>query len=134
MYAAEQRVAVLSRCFAGIAILISCLGLFGLAAFTVEKRTKEIGIRKVLGSGEFGIMYLLSIDFTKMVLVSILIGLPASYFIIQNWLFSFSYRIDLAWWNFAAAGLMALFIAWITVGIQTIKAAHVNPTQCLKSE
>ncbi|MEX2234117.1 MAG: FtsX-like permease family protein [Cyclobacteriaceae bacterium] len=134
MYAAEQRVAVLSRCFAGIAILISCLGLFGLAAFTVEKRTKEIGIRKVLGSSEFGIMYLLSIDFTKMVLVAIVIGLPASYFITQNWLFSFSYRINLEWWNFAAAGFMALFIAWFTVGIQTIKAAHVNPTECLKNE
>ncbi|MEX1238468.1 MAG: ABC transporter permease [Cyclobacteriaceae bacterium] len=134
MYAAEQRVAVLSRCFAGIAILISCLGLFGLAAFTVERRTKEIGIRKVLGSTGFGIMCLLSVDFTKMVLIAIIIGLPVSYFITQNWLFSFSYRINLEWWNFAGVGLMALFIAWFTVGMQTIKAAQVNPTECLKNE
>ena len=133
-YAAEKRVAILSRYFAGLAILISCLGLFGLAAFTAERRVKEIGIRKIMGSSVFGIVRLLSTDFTKMVLVAITIALPVSYFITKNWLNSFAYRIDLAWWYFISAGLLALLIAWLTVGLQTFKAARINPTQCLKEE
>ncbi|HYI76602.1 MAG TPA: ABC transporter permease [Chryseolinea sp.] len=133
-YVAEMRVATLSRYFAGFAVLISCLGLFGLAAFTAERRLKEIGIRKVLGSSELGIVYLLSADFTKMVLVSIFIALPLSYFFTNNWLSDFAYRIDLEWWFFAAAGIIALMIAWLTVGLQTLKAAQVNPTECLRSE
>jgi ABC-type antimicrobial peptide transport system permease subunit len=134
LYVAEQRVSTLSKYFAGLAILISCLGLFGLAAFTAEKRIKEIGIRKILGATDFGIVYLLSIDFTKMVLIAIVVALPISYFIAKNWLESFAYRIDLAWWFFISAGLIALLIAWFTVGLQTVKAARINPTQCLKDE
>jgi len=134
LYRSEQRVADLSLYFAGIAILISCLGLFGLAAFTAERRMKEIGIRKILGSGEFRIVYLLSSDFTKMVLVAIAIVLPVSYFIAREWLGRFAYRIDLEWWYFVGAGLAALFIAWLTVGVQAVKAANINPTQCLRSE
>jgi len=134
LYVSEQRVSVLSRYFAGIAILISCLGLFGLAAFTAEKRLKEIGIRKVLGSSELGIVYLLSGDFTKTVIVSIVIALPVSYFMTKHWLDSFAFRVDLEWWYFIGAGLGALIIAWITVGMHTVKAARVNPTQCLKVE
>lgn len=134
LYASEQRVTVLSRYFAGLAILISCLGLFGLAAFTAERRLKEIGIRKVLGSTDWGIAYLLSNDFTKMVVTAIVIALPLSYFIAKNWLESFAYRIDLELWYFIGAGLVALLIAWFTVGLQTVKAAKVNPTQCLKDE
>ena len=134
MYAAEQRVSTLSKYFAGIAILISCLGLFGLAAFTAERRLKEIGIRKILGASDFGIVRLLSGDFTKMVLVAIFIALPISYFIAQWWLQDFAFSIDLEWWYFAGAGLVALFIAWLSVGFQTIKAARVNPVQCLKDE
>ena len=133
-YVAEQRVSILSRYFAGFAILISCLGLFGLAAFTAERRLKEIGIRKILGSSNFGIVRLLSGDFTKMVLMAIIIALPVSYFIAKNWLDNFAYRIDLEWWFFIGAGLIALLIAWFTVGLQTVKAARVNPTQCLKDE
>jgi putative ABC transport system permease protein len=133
-YVAEQRVAVLSRYFAGLAILISCLGLFGLAAFTAERRLKEIGIRKILGSSNFGIVRLLSADFTKMVLMAIVIALPISYFIAAKWLESFALRIDLAWWYFAGAGCLALLIAWFTVSLQTVKAANVNPTECLKDE
>jgi len=133
-YAAEKRVAVLSRYFAGLAIVISCLGLFGLAAFSAERRYKEIGIRKVLGSSELGIVYLLSTDFTKMVIVSIFIALPISYFLTTNWLDSFAYRIELEWWYFGGSGLIALFIAWITVGSQTIRAARINPSECLKNE
>jgi len=134
LYISEQRVASLSRYFAGIAILISCLGLFGLAAFTAERRLKEIGIRKILGSSELGIVRLLSGDFSKMVLVAIVIALPASYFFARNWLDRFAYRIDLEWWFFVGAGLVAILISWFTVGVQTIKASRVNSLECLKDE
>jgi len=134
LYAAEQRVSTLSKYFAALAILISCLGLFGLATFTAERRLKEIGIRKILGATDLGIVRLLSGDFTKMVLVAIVIALPISFFIAKNWLEGFAYRIDLEWWFFAGAGLLALLIAWFTVGLQTVKAARVNPTECLKDE
>jgi predicted permease len=133
-YIAEQRVSTISRYFAGLAILLSCLGLFGLTAFTAERRLKEIGIRKILGSSEFGIVYLLSSDFTKIVLISIVIALPASYFMSQYWLSTFAFRIPLTWWYFISAGAMALFIAWATVALQAFKAARVNPTKCLKEE
>ncbi len=134
LYAAENRVSILSRYFAGIAILISCLGLFGLVAFTTERRTKEIGIRKVLGSNEWSIVLLLSKSYTKMVLMAVIIGLPLSYLIINRWLLHFAYRIDLELWVFTGTGLFALFIAWITVGFQTMKAAMINPTDCLRNE
>jgi ABC-type antimicrobial peptide transport system permease subunit len=133
-YAAEERVAVLSKYFAGLTIIISCLGLFGLAAFTAERRLKEIGIRKVLGSSTFGIVYLLSGDFIKIVFAAIIIALPISYFIAKYWLNNFAYRIELEWWYFAGTGLLALFIAWLTVGTQAIKAAGINPAQCLRDE
>ena len=134
MYAAEQRVSSLSKYFAGFAILISCLGLFGLAAFTAERRTKEIGIRKALGSSSFNILLLISSDFTKMVLIAIGIALPFSYWIIQNWLEKFAFRIDLKIWFFALAGFLALLVAWLTVGSQAIKAATLNPAKCLKDQ
>ena len=134
LYTAERRVATLSRYFAVLAVLISCLGLFGLAAFTAERRMKEIGIRKILGASNRGIVYLLSGEFTKMVLIAVAIALPASYYIVTLWLDGFVFRIDVRWWFFACSGLAALFIAWLTVGIQTFKAARVNPTECLRSE
>jgi len=133
-YASEQRVSTLSKYFAGITVLISCLGLFGLAAFTAERRTKEIGIRKALGSSALNIIYLLSSDFTKMVSISILLALPLSYYLLHNWLEDFAYRIELEWWFFLSAGLVALFIAWLTVGSQAIKASRINPAQCLRDE
>lgn len=133
-YAAEQRVASLSKYFAGIAIMISCLGLFGLAAFTAERRIKEIGIRKVMGSSEFAIIRLLSEDFTKMVVIAICIGLPMSYFIAKNWLENFAFKIDLEWWYFLSAGLLALLVAWLTVGMQAVKASRINPVNSLKDE
>jgi putative ABC transport system permease protein len=132
LYSSEERVSVLSRYFAGMAIIISCLGLFGLSAFTAERRRKEIGIRKVLGLGKFGIIYLLSADFTKLVLTAIIIALPLSFLLTKNWLDSFAYRINLEAWFFIAAGLMALLITWFTVGSQALKAARVNPSQCLR--
>lgn len=134
LYIAEQRVATLSRYFAGLAILISCLGLFGLAAFTAERRLKEIGIRKVMGSSVGGIVYLLSSDFNKVVLTAIAIAVPISYFGTNLWLNNFAYKIELEWWYFAGAGLTALGIAWLTVGMQAWKAARVNPVKCLRDE
>ncbi|HWA33679.1 MAG TPA: FtsX-like permease family protein, partial [Cyclobacteriaceae bacterium] len=133
-YASEQRIATLSKYFGGMAILISCLGLFGLAAFTAERRLKEIGIRKVLGSGQWAIVFLLARDFTMIVLIAIAIAVPVSYLTSVSWLNGFAFRIALQPWYFVVAGAAALIIAWITVGYQAIKASSVNPTQCLKSE
>lgn len=134
LYAAERRVATLSKYFAALAVVISCLGLFGLAAFTAERRMKEIGIRKILGSSNLNIVYLLSGEFTKMVVAAILIALPVSWYMASNWLEGFEFRIPLEWWYFAGSGVAALLIAWLTVGMQTIKASRVNPVQCIKTE
>jgi putative ABC transport system permease protein len=134
LYTSELRVSTLSKYFAGLAILISCLGLFGLAAFTAQRRIKEIGIRKILGSSDLGIIRLLSSDFTKTVLIAIMIALPLSYFITSKWLAGFAYRIDLEWWFFAGSGCVALLIALFTVALQTVSASRVNPTECLKQE
>jgi putative ABC transport system permease protein len=134
LYMSEQRVSTLSKYFAGLAIVISCLGLFGLAAFTAQRRIKEIGIRKILGSSDVGIVRLLSSDFTKTILVAIMIALPLSYLITSKWLAGFAYRIDLEWWFFAASGFLALVIALFTVALQTVRASRVNPTECLKQE
>ncbi len=134
LYESERLVAKLTNYFAVIAILISCLGLLALAAFTTEKRQKEIGIRKVLGSSVGNIVKLLSADFTKMVVVAIMISIPISYFLAEEWLSSFAFRIELAWWWFALSGMAALTIAWLTVSLQTLKAANLNPVDCLKDE
>lgn len=134
LYTSEQRVSTLSKYFAGLAILISCLGLFGLAAFTAQRRVKEIGIRKILGSSDFGIVRMLSGDFARTIVMAILIALPLSYFITRKWLAGFAYRVDLEWWFFAGSGLMALLIALFTVALQTVKASRINPTECLKQE
>ncbi|MEJ2195917.1 MAG: ABC transporter permease, partial [Ignavibacteriaceae bacterium] len=134
LYESENRVSTLAKYFAGLAILISCLGLLGLATFTAQKRRKEIGIRKVLGSSEFGIIYLLSIDFTKLIFVSLVLALPLSYYLTKNWLDSFAYRIDLSLWYFVIAGLITLIIAWLTVGVQAIKAATADPVKSLRYE
>jgi ABC-type antimicrobial peptide transport system permease subunit len=133
-YASEQRVATLAGYFASMAIIISCLGLFGLAAFTAERRLKEIGIRKALGSSSTSIVLLLTGDFTKMVLLSILIGLPVSYWLLDQWLERFAFHVPLEAWYFIAAGLVAMLIAWVTVASQAIKASGVNPVNCLRNE
>ncbi len=134
LYVSEHRVSNVAAYFAGVAILISCLGLFALAAFTAEKRLKEIGIRKVLGSSVTEIVFLLSSDFTKIVLVSITIALPVGYFMVRYWLDSFAFKTELSWYYFFGAGLGAMMIAWITIGAHTLKAARVNPVNCLKAE
>ncbi|MEM6845677.1 MAG: ABC transporter permease [Bacteroidota bacterium] len=134
LYTAEQRVSTLSKYFGGLAIIISCLGLFGLTSFTAERRLKEIGIRKVLGASTFGIIRLLSYDFTKTVLAAILMALPIGYFISQRWLEGFAFSIDLPWWYFAVSGLLALLIAWLTISFQSLKAALANPVDSLRNE
>jgi len=133
-YKAEQRVATLAGYFAGFAILISCLGLFGLAAFTADRKKKEIGIRKVLGASVGNIITLLTKDFTRLVIVAILIGLPISWYLINNWLARFAYRIDLNIWFFAFAGSLVLLISWLTVSFQAFSSAMVNPKDCLKDD
>jgi putative ABC transport system permease protein len=134
LYAAEQRVSDLSLYFSGIAIVISCLGLFGMATFISETRTKEIGIRKVLGSSDFGIVYLLSKEFLQNVLIALFVAAPISYLLSTQWLSTFAYRITLEWWYFAGAALVVLLVASITIGLQTLKSSQLNPTECLKSE
>ncbi len=133
-YAAEQRVATLSRYFAGFAVLISCLGLLGLAAFTAERRIKEIGIRKVLGATIVNIVLLLTKDFSRLVFFAILISMPIAYFLLSSWLNNFAYRIEISAWYFIGAGFAALMVAWLTVSIQALRAAHNDPTDSLRTE
>jgi len=134
LYEAESRVAALSQYFSILAIIISCLGLLGLAAFTAERRTKEIGIRKTLGADSWEMVKLLSGDFTQMVLLAIVIALPVSAWLTQNWLESFAYHIDLSWFYFVGAASLTLLLAWGTVGLQTLKTARLNPAACLRDE
>ncbi len=134
LYQAEQRVATLSKYFAGMAILISCLGLFGLAAFSAERRRKEISIRKVLGQSIRQVTTMLSGEFIKLVVLSMLISLPVAYLLASNWLSQFAYKISLHLGYFVGAGLIALEITLLTVGSQAIKAATKNPINALKEE
>lgn len=134
LYASEQKVADLSRYFAGLAILISCLGLFGLATFIAEQRTKEIGIRKVLGATVSGIAVSLSRDFVKLVLIAIVIASPIAWWAMKKWLQDFAYHIDIEWWMFSGAGLAALLIALLTVSWQAVRAAMANPVESLRNE
>ncbi|MGA8853507.1 MAG: FtsX-like permease family protein, partial [Christiangramia sp.] len=134
MYARERRTAKAALIFAGLAIFVACLGLFGLAAFMAEQRTKEIGVRKVLGASVAGITRLLSKDFIKLILVALIISFPAAYWIAEKWLQEFAYRIKVSWQVFLIAGITAVLIAFITVGFQAIKAAISNPINSLRNE
>ncbi|WP_420151148.1 ABC transporter permease [Spirosoma sp.] len=133
-YKAEHQMGMLSRVFAGLAIFIACLGLFGLAAFTAESRTKEIGVRKVLGASVFSIISLLSKDFLKLVVVAIVLASPIAWYLMRSWLEDFQYRIAIEWWVFALAGTLAIAIALLTVSFQSIKAALTTPVKSLRSE
>lgn len=133
-FKSEMLVGKLSRLFAALTILISCLGLFGLAAYTAERRTKEIGIRKVLGASVKNVVALLSADFVKLVLIAILIASPIAWYIMNKWLESYAYRIDIQWWMFVVACSLAIVIAVFTVSLQTIKAAVSNPVKSLRTE
>jgi len=133
-YNAEQQVASLSKYFAGLAIVISCLGLFGLARFTAERRRNEIGIRKTLGQRKSQIVLLLSNEFAKLIGIAILIGLPIAFICSKNWLSGFAYKIELSIWYFLIAGIGSLFIALVTISTQTINAASKNPIEALREE
>ena len=133
-YTGEERFGRLFLYLALVAVFISCLGLFGLATFTAEQRTKEIGVRKVLGASVASIVALLSKDFLKLVLVALLIASPLAWYAMNEWLEDFAYKIDLEWWYFALAGLLAVGIALLTVSFQSIKAALMNPVESLRSE
>lgn len=133
-FKSEMLIGKLSRVFAVLAIVISCLGLFGLAAYTAEQRQKEISIRKVLGSSVKRIVQLLSIDFLKLVFIAIGIAIPIAWWITQHWLTGYAYRIEISWWVFAIAGLTAIGIALCTVSFQAVKAAMANPVKSLKTE
>jgi hypothetical protein len=134
MYKAEERMGSLFNVFAILAILISNMGLYGLSAFITEQRTREIGVRKVLGASELNVLYLLSANFTRLILVAIFIAVPVGWLILSHWLETFAYRINLSWFIFAAAAFSALLLAWITVGYESIKAAIANPVKSLRSE
>ncbi len=134
LYQAEEKLIVLFSYFTFITIFIACLGLFGLAAFTAEQRTKEIGVRKVMGASVLQIVALLSRDFTKLVIISCFIACPLSYLAMNKWLENFAYRTSINFWIFIAAGGLALIIALITVSVQTLKSAHSNPVEALKYE
>lgn len=133
-FESEERISNLATAFASLAILISCLGLFGLASFMAEQRTKEIGVRKVLGASILNLWGLLSLDFIALVLVSCLLSAPLAWFMMNNWLNNYAYHTAISWWIFVAAGVSVLGITLITVSYQAIKAAMLNPVKSLKSE
>lgn len=133
-YKADDRFQQVFSALTGFAILISCLGLFGLATFTVSKRTKEIGIRKVIGASTTNLMILLSKDFVKTVLISVIIGLPITYFLVKNWLASYALRIELSWWLFAAPAALVLLLVILSISGKTIATALMNPVKSLRSE
>jgi ABC-type antimicrobial peptide transport system permease subunit len=134
MFMSEMLISKLSQVFASLAILISCLGLFGLAAYTAERRTKEIGVRKVLGASASGLAGLLSKDFLKLVGFSCLVAFPVAWFVMNNWLKQYAYRISIHWQIFFIAGVAAMLIAAATVSFQAVKAALMNPIKSLKAE
>jgi putative ABC transport system permease protein len=134
LYKNDKRTATIIALFAGLTIFVGCLGLFGLAVFSAEQRIKEIGIRKVLGASVPHIVQLLSKDFIKLVIVGILIASPVAYYAMHKWLQDFAYRINIEWWVFALAGVMALLIALLTVSFQAVKAAVANPVKSLRTE
>ena len=130
----EVRVGKLATFFSILAIFISCLGVFGMASFTAEQRTKEIGVRKVVGATVFNIWQLLSKDFVRLVIIAFVIAVPLSYYFMHNWLQNYQYRTALSWWIFAATGIGALLITLTTVSFQSIKAAIANPVKSLRTE
>jgi len=130
----EQRIGSIATIFAVLAIFISCLGLFGMASFMAEQRTKEIGVRKVLGATVFNLWQLLSKDFVVLVIIALLISTPFSYYFMHKWLLGYRYRTEITWWIFAVTALGAMVITLLTVSYQSIKAALANPVKSLRSE
>ena len=133
-YAAEERFSKIFLYFSVLSIIIACLGLYGLTAYSASQRVKEIGVRKVLGATVNNLAILLSGDFLKLVLLACIMAVPAAWYILNNWLTDFAYRIDLSWWMFGVAGLLVLIIVIVTVSFQVIKAALANPVRSLRTE
>ena len=134
LYASELKFQKLFSIFTFIAILIACLGLFGLSAYTSQQRTKEIGVRKVLGASVMGVTGLLSKEFLKLVFVAVGVSIPVAWYAMREWLANFAYHVDLKAWMFVVSGLTAVGIALITVCFQSIKAAMANPVKSLRNE
>lgn len=134
IHANEQRTAKLFTTFSFIALFIACLGLFGLAAYTSEQKTKQIGIRKSLGASEMSILILLNKEFAKLVIISNLLAIPIAYLLMTNWLQDFHYRINLGFDAFIISGILSFTIAAITVTSQALKAAYTNPVNSLRTE
>jgi putative ABC transport system permease protein len=133
-YVAEEKMLTVFTYFSGLTILIACLGLFGLATFTTGQRTKEIGIRKVLGASVGSIILLLSRDFLRLVIVAFVLAVPLAWYAMDKWLQDFAYRIGIGWWVFALAGGLALLVALLTVSYQSVKAGLTNPVKSLRTE
>ncbi len=134
MYRSEQRAGSIAIVFAALAVLIACLGLFGLVTFMAEQRTKEIGVRRVLGASVSNVVTLLSKDFLLLVVIACVFAFPVAWWAMHKWLQDFAYRIHIGWWIFAAAGIAAVLIALLTVSTQSIKAALANPVKSLRNE
>ena len=133
-YESDERFGRLVFSFTWLAIFIACLGLFGLSAFTAEQKTKEIGVRKVLGASISGIVVLLSKQFTKLIIVAMVLASPLAYFMMDTWLNDFAYRVDINWFWFLVSAVAALLIALLTVTFQSVKAAMINPARSLRCE
>ena len=134
LYASEQRTQQIFSAFAVLAIIIASLGLFGLSAFVIEQRTKEIGIRKVLGASVNNVLLLVSKEFLLLVMIAFIISIPVTWWAMNKWLQDFAYRININVWIFAAAGIAVILIALLTISFQTIKAAIANPVKSLRTE
>jgi putative ABC transport system permease protein len=133
-YAQEQKSATVVKIASALSIFIACMGLFGLATLTVTRRTKEIGIRKVLGANAIQLVRLLSKDFLLLVVIAALIAFPVAWWAMQSWLADFAYRTTIEWWVFLVAGIVSVMIALITISFQAIKAATANPVESLRTE
>ena len=134
MYAAETRLGTIFGIFACVAVVIACLGLFALTAFTAEQRTKEIGIRKVLGASVSGIVLMLSKDFGKLVLIAFVLAIPFAWWGINKWMEAYQYKVEIGWWVYALSGVAAFLVAWLIMSYQSIRAAISNPVNLLRSE
>ena len=134
MFSQEERIGTLATVFSSLAILISCIGLFGLASFATIQRAREIGIRKVLGASVFGLWKMLLKDFLLLVVAAIVLGIPIAWFLSLKWLQQYEYRTDLSWMIFLLTGVIAISITIVTVSFETLRAALANPVRALKSE
>jgi putative ABC transport system permease protein len=134
LYKGEQQMGNIFNLFAALGICISCLGLYGLSAFLAEQRTKEIGVRKVLGASVLNIVYLLSLGITRLILIAVVIAIPLSWYAVNKWLAGFAYHITVSWLLFAGAALAVMVMAWLTVSYESLKAAIVNPIKSLRTD